>query len=291
MGFLFHFWAVLLLKTRIFAPLKPSPAPKWSSAAPAQHLCSPKRRFCSKMRIFYPSARIFEAKKGWIGFLKRRFWVKIGVFLHSEGSSQLQNGGFQPQNGGSGEEPQLCAPKSAFFTSKSPLCLWNSLFLISIFFLIGQMGDFCPKKRRFRPRNLRFFPPQCCFLCFKNPFLPPKFISTPKPSLLPPKLVFYFSLNVHFCPEIAVFSPKFASLCPQTAFPAPWRDFFRPKPKSLFSQKPQIGVFSPKLGFFFSVGKGGVEPKLWFWRRKKGVFFLQKILVLKRSNLLSKIEF
>lgn len=237
MGFLFHFWAVLLLKMRIFAPLKPFPAPKWSSAAPAQHLCSPKRRFFSKMRIFDPSARIFEAKKGWIGFLKRRFWVKIGVFLHSEGSSQLQNGGFQPQNGGSGEEPQLCAPKSAFFTSKSPLWLWNSLFLISIFFLIGQMGDFCPKKRRFRPRNLRFFPPQCCFLCFKNPFLPPKIYFNPKTVAFTPKVVFLFfskcpflSGNRRFQPQIRLFvSADRISCALKGLFPPQTQIFVLPK--------------------------------------------------------------
>lgn len=157
--------------------------------------------------------------------------------MYSEGSSQLQNGGFQPQNGGSGEEPQLCAPKSAFFTSKSPLRLRNSLFLISIFFLIGQMGDFCPKKRRFRPRNLRFFAPQCCFLCFKNPFLPPKIYFNPKTVAFTPKVGFLFfskcpflSGNRRFQPQIRLFvSADRISCALKGLFPPQTQIFVLPK--------------------------------------------------------------
>lgn len=224
-------------KNADFYPSKTFPSPKMELGSSSSASLFSKMPILLQNEDFYPSARIFEAKKGWIGFLKRRFWVKIGVFLHSEGSSQLQNGGFQPQNGGSGEEPQLCAPKSAFFTSKSPLCLWNSLFLISIFFLIGQMGDFCPKKRRFRPRNLRFFPPQCCFLCFKNPFLPPKIYFNPKTVAFTPKVGFLFfskcpflSGNRRFQPQIRLFvSADRISCALKGLFPPQTQIFVLPK--------------------------------------------------------------
>lgn len=122
------------------------------------------------------------------------------------------------------------------------------------------MGDFCPKKRRFRPRNLRFFPPQCCFLCFKNPFLPPKIYFNPETVAFTPKVGFLFfskcpflSGNRRFQPQIRLFvSADRISCTLKGLFPPQTQIFVLPK-ASNWSFWPQNGIF-----FFF-----GLQRRCW----------------------------
>lgn len=196
--FLFCFWGVFAAKNADFCPLKPFPAPKWSSAAPAQHLCPAKRLFLVQNKDFYSPARIFEAKKRWMFVLKPQFWVKIGFFCSPEGVPGSKMEVSSPKMEVRGKNRSFVLPNPLFLTSKITASPPKFTFFISIFKEIGQTGDFCPKKRWFRPRNSRFSPPKCHFLSFKNPFFPPKIDFNPKTAAFTPKIWFLIFFKCQF---------------------------------------------------------------------------------------------
>lgn len=199
------------------------------------------------------------------------------------GSSQPQNGGFQPQNGGSGKESQLCPPKSASFKHKIITSAPKLTGFISDSFFLAEIGDFCPKKCCFRPRNLQFTLKRP-FCCFKNSVFSPEYLLHLQNGFFERRISFFSSLNVTFCQKMAILRLKSISLCLQTAFPVPLINNFCPIPKSLLSKMPEIGVFNPKLGiFFFSFGKEALNRNYNF-EAKKAIFTLQKISTFKRSN-------
>lgn len=176
--------------------------------------------------------------------LKPQFWVKIGFFCSPEGVPGSKMEVSSPKMEVRGKNRSFVLPNPLFFTSKITASPPKFTFFISVFKEIGQTGDFCPKKRWFRPRNSRFSPLKRHFLSFKNPFFPPKIDFNPKTAAFSPKFDFYFSLNVNFCPEIAIFSPKFVPLCPH--FLCPKGTFSAPNPNLCSLKRLKLEFLTPK---------------------------------------------
>lgn len=115
------------------------------------------------------------------------------------------------------------------------------------------------------------------FCPLKIPFFPPKLIPTPKRPLLTPKFGFCFSLNVNFCPEIAIFNPKFVPLCPH--FLCPKGTFSAPNPNLCSLKRLKLEFLTPKWDFifsFFNFGKEVLNQNCGFVAQKKRFFFFRK---------------